>query len=259
MKWKAIGQSVTGTSHIHSQKSCEDAVCYTSFDLSEGDEVLLCAVSDGAGSAQYAAEASSLLTTQIVRKIESLVKVNHNICEVDIISIAEDLYNELKRIADDRKVPLNEFSCTLLGCVLLPNKSIFFQVGDGAIIRNDGTDHYVSLWWPQNGEYQNTTYFFVDEELAHFKVMELFESIYELAILSDGLQLLVLNLEQQSVHQPFFKNIFTPLRMADKQANLTVLDDKLYAYLNSELINSRTDDDKTLFLATRLHNERSEI
>ena len=42
------------------------------------------------------------------------------------------------------------------------------------------------------------------------------------------------------------------LRMADNNEKINVLNRKLEEYLNGRQINERTDDDKTLFLATRL-------
>jgi len=77
------------------------------------------------------------------------------------------------------------------------------------------------------------------------------ETIKEIAIFTDGLQLLTLNNESLSVHQPFFQDLFKWLRMATQEEHLQVLGRKLGEYLNSEPINNRTDDDKTLFLATR--------
>lgn len=260
MMWKTIGESVIGTSHMHTNKQCEDAIYYTSFKISSTEEVLICAVSDGAGSAKYAAEASKYVTEKTVRKIEQIIHGKLNIDEVDIFPIAEELYSELKGKASQVNEPLNEFSCTLLGCVVFSNKALFFQVGDGAIVRNDGAGYYTNLWWPHNGEYQNTTSFFIDDEnFSQFKILQIEESINEIAIFSDGLQLLILNTETQSVHQPFFKNVFQSLRLADNENSLAILKKKLANYLESDLINSRTDDDKTLFLATRLNNEQSNI
>ncbi len=159
----------------------------------------------------------------------------------------------LNEMAVQRNEPLNEFSCTFLGCVLFDSKSIFFQIGDGAIIRDDGNNNFVAVWWPHNGEYSNTTAFLIDDHnLCHLKIAVVEDSVQEVALFTDGLQLLALNNENLSVHQPFFTGMFKWLRMATKEEDIHILNRKLGEYLDSDVINSRTDDDKTLFLATRL-------
>jgi hypothetical protein len=74
----------------------------------------------------------------------------------------------------------------------------------------------------------------------------------EVAIFTDGLQMLALNMESRTVHQPFFSDLFRYLRMANDADKVSILNGKLATYLDSPGINGRTDDDKTLFLATRL-------
>ncbi len=58
MIWKVIGESVIGSSHVQSGKTCEDASLYKVVQLDNDDEALICFASDGAGSAKYAREAS---------------------------------------------------------------------------------------------------------------------------------------------------------------------------------------------------------
>ena len=163
MRWKVIGKAVRGTSHLQSSKLCEDALAYAVVTSPLNEEVLVCCVADGAGSAKYAAEASSLVTSKTVDYLSKQIINADELTEADIISIAEQLYDELDKMASRRNEPLNEFSCTFLGCVLLDNKSLFFQIGDGAIIRDDGNNNFVAVWWPQNGEYSNTTSFLIDD------------------------------------------------------------------------------------------------
>lgn len=253
MRWKVIGQSVAGTSHQQVNKPCEDALAYTVVAAPQGEDVLICCVADGAGSARYAAIASALVTTKTVDYLSETIVNNTNIHEPDIVAVAEKLYEELQAMAAQYEEPLNEFSCTYLGCILFNNKSIFFQIGDGAMVRDDGNNHYVPVWWPENGEYSNITFFLVDDyHFGHLKTITIEESVQEVALFTDGLQLLALNNENFSVHQPFFNGMFKWLRMAAKKEDVDILNRKLHEYLNSDAINSRTDDDKTLLLATRM-------
>ena len=255
MIWKVIGQSVIGSSHIQAGKTCEDAVRYSVTDLPDNEQALICFASDGAGSALHAAEASHFVVDKGVSILTSWINTNKTIDDAALIELAELLYDQLKSIADEREIALNEFSCTFLGAILFPDKSCFLQIGDGAIIRNDGFGNMTHVWWPHNGEYQNTTTFLIDDpNLPNLKTKIIYEPVQEVALLTDGLQMLALNNETESVHQPFFSTFFKVLRMTDNPEHVEILNNRLADYLSGDSINSRTDDDKTLLLATRLGN-----
>jgi hypothetical protein len=252
MTWKSIGQSIIGTSHVSAKTCCEDAIAYTTVTTND-EEILICCVSDGAGSAKFAAEASAMAAEEAMKQLSLSANRIGDLNESDIYAIAENIYDRLEAEAKTVSEPLYEFSCTLLGCLLSKNRSIFFQVGDGAIVKNNTGDFYTHVFWPNNGEYQNTTSFLVDDRnLANLKVVIAEERTDEVAMFTDGLQMLALNMETRAVHQPFFTDLFKYLRMADEPGKVATLNNKLADYLNSKQINDRTDDDKTLFLATRL-------
>lgn len=252
MIWKSIGQSVRGTSHISAEHGCEDAVRYTTINGGDG-AVLICCASDGAGSAKYAALASTLVVEETIKMLSLSAGHIDAVAESDIYDIVEHIYDLLAAEASAAGEPLYEYSCTLLGCMIGNTRAIFFQVGDGAMVKNDGDDFYVPVFWPSNGEYQNTTSFIVDDRnLANLKIVVVDEKVSEVAVFTDGLQLLALNMEARAAHQPFFSNLFGHLRLADEPGKIDVLNQKLAEYLDSAQINVRTDDDKTLFLATRL-------
>lgn len=255
MKWKVIGQNCIGTSHLDSNKSCEDSIDYILINNGE-EEILLCCISDGAGSAKYAAEASSFVTKTVIYILSKWIDEKKEIDDNSIVALGEIIFDSLSEKAKDKKVKLNEFSCTALGCIIFDKKALFFQVGDGVIIRDDNNQSYTAVWWPDNGEYSNTTHFLIDDyNLSFLKKVTIEESIKEVAILTDGLQLLTLNNENLSVHKPFFSDLFKWLRLARNQNDIDVLNKRLYQYLDSDTINARTDDDKTLLLATRLGND----
>jgi hypothetical protein len=256
MIWKVIGQSVIGSSHIQNDKTCEDAVYHELVDLGNGEEVLICFVSDGAGSAKYAARASEIAVTQGVSILRELVSSGIEINEQHLLELAENIYDTLKELAEELQEPINEFSCTLLGFVILKEKACFLQIGDGAIVRNDGNGFFNYLWWPHNGEYQNTTAFLIDDpNFPNLKIKIVEERIEEVAVFTDGLQMLALNNESETVHQPFFNDLFKWLRKATEEEHVTILNNKLNEYLAGDIINNRTDDDKTLLLATKVKHD----
>lgn len=256
MMWKRIGKSVIGSSHTKNNKGCEDAVRYGLLPTGTG-ETLICCASDGAGSARYAAEASQLVTHTGFELLAEQVASGREITEAVLYKVAETLYDHLRNKAREEGVEINEFSCTFLGCVVQTGQAAFFQIGDGAMVRDDGNGNWVPIWLPQNGEYQNSTFFLSDNSnLQHLKTIILHEPVSEVAIFTDGLQLLALNMELGTVHPPFFAGMFRWLRMVETEEEQAILQEKLAAYLESDLINSRTDDDKTLFLATRHQHDR---
>jgi hypothetical protein len=73
----------------------------------------------------------------------------------------------------------------------------------------------------------------------------------EIALFSDGLQMLALQFDTRRAHAPFFQPMFARLR-TEAPGESTTLTGLLTEYLGSPVINKRTDDDKTLVLATRL-------
>jgi muconolactone delta-isomerase len=251
MMWKAIGQSVIGSSHIATGKGCEDAIAYEELNGKNGS-TLVCCISDGAGSAAHSGFAAQFAVSKASELIREIVLHEPELTEALIYTVAEGVYHGLEQQAAQQNVPMCEYACTLLGCIITEKTSAFFQVGDGAIIRNDHADGYCTIWWPQNGEYHNTTYFITDDNsFANLHILLTDTPVHEVALLTDGLQMLALNMESTSVHQPFFRDLFTFLRQADTDDKVAVLNRKLAEFLNSDRINLRTDDDKTLFLATR--------
>ena len=72
----------------------------------------------------------------------------------------------------------------------------------------------------------------------------------EVAVFSDGIERLVLDMANKEVHSPAFKPIFEWL--SGIEPDRTGEPSKaLLAYLASDHVNRRTDDDKTLVMATR--------
>jgi len=253
MIWKLIGQSTIGSSHISLNKACDDSIKYGTVNSSIGDEVLVCCVSDGAGSAKFASKGSEFTTKYAYDKLTNWIIENINITDALIYSLFESILDELIAKSQEINEDVSEFSCTLLGSVLYKNKSIFFQLGDGAIIRDANNNNYSVIWWPSNGEYLNSTFFVTDmNSLANLNIKILDESVCEISIFTDGLQMSALNMEDKSVHLPFFENMFKWLRRSKDMNDLENLNSKLNEFLSSRIINEQTDDDKTLFLATSL-------
>jgi hypothetical protein len=100
------------------------------------------------------------------------------------------------------------------------------------------------------------TYFITDDDWVkhlHFAVRD--AHLDDIALMTDGLQRLALRFESCSAHEPFFAPMFQALAAAPS-GFASALEPPLIAFLGSEAVNARTDDDKTLILATRREGVR---
>ena len=103
-----------------------------------------------------------------------------------------------------------------------------------------------------HGEFANTTYFATEDYAAdHLAFEKTAGRIDEVALFSDGIEPLVLHYATKSVHAPFFDRMFPAVRGLGPPGRDAALSDALAAYLDSPAICERTDDDKTLILASR--------
>lgn len=147
-----------------------------------------------------------------------------------------------------RNLEVRDFACTLLTAVGSTDGAAFSQLGDGAIVTDDG-DGYQPIFWPQTGEYANTTNFLTgtgyEDEIVFRSVGH---AVKDLALFTDGLQPLALHYASRTAHSPFFAPMFDSLRRTESFETLEV---QLNEFLCSGAVNERTDDDKTLVLASR--------
>jgi hypothetical protein len=247
-------KSLAGTSHTRENKPCQDSCLASSFDSPHGS-IAVIVVSDGAGSALYSDHGSA--TT--CRMIADLASTTLQDGKMTLVQITPETVMEwinavravLGQFALERAVPMKELACTLLCAIVGEEGAVFFQIGDGVIVRKSD-DSYEHVFWPATGEYANTTYFITDNTVEPNLLFCFEESrIDELAVLSDGLQMLALSYVDKKVFAPFFLPLFQTLRQTAMD-EIPGLDEPFAQFLDSPRINERTDDDKTLVLATRL-------
>ena len=116
-------------------------------------------------------------------------------------------------------------------------------------LRDEDTFQYA--FWPEKGDYANVTFFVTDakaEEHLEFDVTD--GEILELAAFSDGIERLALDFVAGEAHSGFFNGLFPHLRSLEPGHSARV-SAQLTDFLASERVNKRTDDDKTLILASR--------
>jgi hypothetical protein len=139
-------------------------------------------------------------------------------------------------------------ACTALLAVLGPTSAAFAQLGDGAIVIGQEQEHRV-VFWPDPAEYANATDFLTDDAFADLIRFEAVTNpIVEVAAFTDGLQRLALDFTARAACPAFFRPLFNELRAAADPESLVV---PFRQFLDSDRVNQRTDDDKTLVFAVR--------
>jgi Protein phosphatase 2C len=254
--WKYGFSSVAGTFHTRSSMPGQDACAAEVISDAWGNEVLIAVASDGAGSALQGQVGSRMACQLFLERVKAHFASSGD-CRGLANGFIEDWVAQFQQFvatqAGEEGLGMQDFACTLLAAVVCHEQAAYFQIGDGAIVasRRDEKDCYHCVWWPQQGEYANTTNFLTDAGAVD-KIFRRLKSssIDEIAIFTDGIQSLVLNYRTRSAHSPFFSPLFRWLRPRGRGYSQE-LSNSLAAYLSSEKINARTDDDRTLVLATR--------
>lgn len=249
--WKLLNASVIGTSHVGSGTVCQDDNSTDILHDIDNTEYLVCIVADGAGSAVNGGKGAELACVTAISSIEASLQNSATVTEEVVTSWIEKIRTTIFNEAETDELTPRDFACTLVGAVISQTHAIFFQVGDGAIVVTKNSIQGVAFW-PDAGQYANMTYFVTDDDaVSHLHTCIVETNIDEVAVMSDGLQRLALVFDKQLPHQPFFEPMFSTLRKQPAE-DVDKLQPQLINFLNSSQVNERTDDDKTLILATKL-------
>ena len=248
--WRIAVASVIGTSHLGTGLPCQDSSACEVVETETGP-VLVAVVSDGAGSAAQS-DIGSLLAAQTFSSLVKtffaagghLKELSRDIAchwlsqTADVIALA----------AKEAGHSIRDYACTLLAAIVGEDAAAFIQIGDGAIVVSQGQDDGWSwIFWPQHGEFANTTNFIVSADATQAMDFCLTPGrIKEMAVFSDGIENLVLHQASRTVHAAFFDAMLPPVRRAASAGLNRELSDGLARYLASPTICEKTDDDKSL-------------
>jgi hypothetical protein len=154
--------------------------------------------------------------------------------------------------ATTRTANPRDFAATVVAVVTDGFRTMVVQVGDGcAAVKDADTGDWVVPIWPDHGEYASTTWFVTDDPEPKCRIHCEQRSISAVAVMSDGLERLALNLGAQQPFGGFFNGMIGPVTASSVEGRDTHLCLELGEYLKSETVCARTDDDKTLVLAVR--------
>ena len=168
---------------------------------------------------------------------------------------ADEARQCIQAAAQRRGLSARDFACTLVLALSNGQETLVAHIGDGGIVARlaDGGT-WQALSWPDHGEYASTTRFVTDEPPTPLRTNITRQAIDALALFSDGIERMVLDMATQTPFARFFSTMAAPLPKEPSKTH--TLSGQLKAYLDSEAVNSRTDDDKTLVMAV-LHSPPS--
>lgn len=229
-------------------------------DASHGavtDGLLVAVVCDGAGSVAEGRTGAEFLSRALVDALVGAVRADPGMLDVQadagarleaaIEHAVTAARSRLAELADARALTLENFSCTLVGCVASTGGGRFFHIGDGyAIYQGAAGDSVLSR--PENGEYADETFFVTDEDWKdhlRFTPVPRPECGCVIGLMSDGTAPFAVNRERSAFFRPFIDPIGAFLR----GAALSDGDAALRNLLESRRASEISHDDKTLVLA----------
>lgn len=263
--WRAAGAAVMGVSHKRSGLPCQDAQGYRVLP----DGVIVVALADGAGSAAFSESGActaveAALEAMIAgwvntptadgmcdpQHLEQILRETFAQAREAVLQLVEREEFEAQEDAGEPPLTAREFASTLTCAVASPDCLAVGQVGDGAVVALGNPDELIAVTRLQRGEYANETHFLVEEDaLDQLTIDFLDRPVNGLAVMSDGLIRLALRMPSQDPHLPFFQPLFRFAQTIQDEAEASA---KLAAFLDSDRVNDRTDDDKSLVLAVRV-------
>jgi hypothetical protein len=251
--WQVIGASVQGLTHIKRDMPCQDANQARVLP----NHAVVVAVADGAGSASRSELGAVWATVTAVDWVAELLSQGWPSDDSEwnamLGAALQTAHDNVRDLARKHHVPFRELATTLLLVVATPDLAAAIQVGDGATVVLTDNGSLVSLTAPQSGEYINETTFFTSPrylEAAQFAIWR--AKVKGVAVLTDGLQMLALRMPEGEPHRAFFMPLFDLVAGMDNQRET---EKELRAFLRSDRIRQRADDDLTLVVASLPHPE----
>jgi hypothetical protein len=239
---------VQGTSHQRNGVPCQDAHGYR---VLPGGAVII-GVADGAGSARRSDAGSQCVVGQAIDSLETALSRGAPYSELGWQSLLMEAFRQarqaIENLARGEDAPLRAFDTTLTCAVAFARGLVVGQIGDCLAVARGEDGQLFTATQPQRGEYANETFFLTgDDALEHLDV-HVHPATKELAVMSDGLIRLAINVTENAPHAPFFQPLLSFAAGAEDEA---AAGEQLAGFLASDRVCARTDDDKTLVLAVR--------
>lgn len=254
MSWMWAAASCKGISHERSGTRKQDA--YAAFAAGPAENrVLVCIVSDGAGSAPFGGEGASIVCRSLSLCAREFLRFAPSGLAADetVQEWVDAARDRVLYAAEKRSLEPRDFAATLIFVMSDGTQSLVAHIGDGcAVHRDEATGAWETMLWPDNGEYASTTSFVTDEPPLRLRIARHSGAVNGFAVFSDGIERLALDFAERRPFQPFFETMARPVGLSETLAGKDArLSEQLAAFLCSPSVNDRTDDDKTLIVVTR--------
>jgi serine/threonine protein phosphatase PrpC len=252
--WHIVGASVQGTSHQKSGTPCQDAHGYRV--LPNGAAVIV--VADGAGSANRSHEGAQHGVEQALTSLGRDLAHDVPHTETGWRTVMTNAFRQSReaigRFARREDAPLQDFATTLTCAVASSEGLAVGHIGDClAVAQPEGEDTQLFVaTQAQRGEYANETFFLTMEDALKHLQVHIHPPVQALALMSDGLVRLALNVVENVPHTPFFRPLLDFAAAMDDEEKAQ---EQLAAFLASERVCARTDDDKTMVLAISVSDD----
>lgn len=258
-KWRYANASVIGQAHINQETECQDRLLCRIIETANDGEVLIAVIADGAGSTSHGQVGAAAACETFAAQISDFL----NSGNASVSSLNEDFgrlwirffQTKIEQAANEEKREVRDFASTLVGAVAGENATVFYQVGDGgAVFSVSGKpESYLFGIEPNESEYINTTEFLTDETaIESLRFVLIKEKVEDLILFSDGIFAVAVDYQKNKPHEPFLMPMIAPLRNG---SSANGLNEKLETFLASPKLNEKTDDDKTIILASRHETE----
>ena len=246
MKNWYFGSAVSiGMSHLKNEMPCQDKCA---IDLIM-DNLLIAVLSDGAGSAKNSEFGAEIAVNSIIQFLREQM-YSFSLDEDFIKNCVTFSRNKIIDYSIDNNLELKSLACTLIILVSYDDMALIFQLGDGGcVLKRKDEDFFEYAIEPMNGEYINTTYFLTDDNYLINSQIKITKGIEKFAIFSDGIQKVCSNLSTNEIHQPFFQKLFSTFNILKEKPQF-IINQSFQSFLDSDFLNERTDDDKSLLLLT---------
>ncbi len=256
MNWKIISHSVMGTSHEKGNIPCQD---YGSYKVI--NNILIGVVSDGAGSAKHSQIGSQLTVETTINNLTRWFKnISQEYPDIEQNpfdqSYMKQVFQEnweivIQNLQEKTKegYSYKDLSCTLLAFIATPNWIAAMQIGDGFIVvhSQEEDSNYELLFPPSKGEYANQTVFVTSQNaLSELQSCVINAPQKFIFASTDGLEKLAIKYINNS-YLPY-KDFFQPFEEDIENNKLEEEKESVLAFLNSQDVNKRTDDDKTVLI-----------
>lgn len=251
MKFQVAGASVQGTGHLKHNIPCQD-----SYACDVTDECVIVCVADGLGSARLSHIGSARAVQTALKAIQRHFDTrDEDKARRAMIEVFREVNSDLRSLASLNENDIRDYATTLI-CVLAQADNIIVgHVGDGAVVISQD-DTLVLLSAPQRGEYANEVAPVTSENFEDMLQISFRSSgIDYIAVFSDGLERLALDLNASRPFAPFFGPLFAAIA---KAGNISDLSSNLEQFLISDRVCERTDDDKTLVLIGKIYGETTQ-